>query len=409
MPLTLKIAFLNILRNKRRTFITLLAIMVGCICIILYGGYINTIFEAVKESTIRSHYGHIQIFKKGYEEFGKNEPENYLLSSEMIEKIMEVIDEEPEILVATRRLDFGGLLSNGNASAGAFGIGIEPDNEVDFSANIKILEGEDLFPEDEENAIIGQAMAKSLGAKIGDNLTMMSGTVDGSVNAVNLVVGGIITTGRQELDKRYLKANLPHIQSLIDSESVTRLLILLKETDKTDIMRAKLEKAFADANLDIEMKTWSEMADLYHQLVEYYTQMFIFITIVIVFIVVLGIANTMTMVVLERTKEIGTIRALGNTRSQIVKLFLSEALYLGVIGGIMGIIAGVFIAKWITSLMIMQAPPPGSTVAYPYSISVVPTVLIQAFALGVIASVISSIYPAVKASQLKIVDALRHI
>lgn len=409
MPLTLKIAFLNILRNKRRTLITLLAIMTGCVCIIVYGGYIQSVFLGVSESLIRTHAGHIQIFQKGFNEFGKTEPENYMLSPDMVKKVIKVVEQQPEVIMATQRVNFGGLISNGNVSSGAFGVGIEADNEVDFSAGIKILEGEDIFPEDTDHVLIGQALARSLGATVGSDLTLMSGTADGSVNAVNMVVSAIITTGRKELDKRYIKANLEHIQELLFTEGITRILVLLDKTAHTEKVCNKLKDAFEEAGLDIELKKWDEMADIYHQLVEYYDRMFLFISFVVIFIVVLGIANTMTMAVLERTKEIGTIRALGNTRGQIIKLFITESTYLGIIGGAMGLALGIVFANWVTSLMIMQSPPPGSTVSYPYTIHIVQGVLIKAFILGITASVLSSIYPAIKASRLKIVDALRHI
>lgn len=409
MPLTLKIAFLNILRNKRRTLITLLAIMTGCVCIIVYGGYIQSVFLGVSESLIRTHAGHIQIFQKGFNEFGKTEPENYMLSPDMVKKVIKMVEQQPEVIMATQRVNFGGLISNGNVSSGAFGVGIEADNEVDFSAGIKILEGEDIFPEDTDHVLIGQALARSLGATVGSDLTLMSGTVDGSVNAVNMVVSAIITTGRKELDKRYIKANLEHIQELLFTEGITRILVLLDKTAHTEKVCNKLKDAFEEAGLDIELKKWDEMADIYHQLVEYYDRMFLFISFVVIFIVVLGIANTMTMAVLERTKEIGTIRALGNTRGQIIKLFITESTYLGIIGGAMGLALGIVFANWVTSLMIMQSPPPGSTVSYPYTIHIVQGVLIKAFILGITASVLSSIYPAIKASRLKIVDALRHI
>ena len=80
MSLFFKIAFLNVLRNSRRTLITVLAIVFGCVSLIVFGGFVESMYQGLRESMIRSNLGHIQIYKKGYSEFGNIDPEKYLLS-----------------------------------------------------------------------------------------------------------------------------------------------------------------------------------------------------------------------------------------------------------------------------------------------------------------------------------------
>lgn len=409
MNLILKIAFLNVLRNNRRSIITILAIIFGCVSLIVYGGYVEAMYEGLRESTIRSQLGHIQIFKRGFNEFGNIEPEKYLLTDNDVLQINKIIEEQPDVEIITRRLNFNGLISNGKTSTAVMGVGINAEEESLLSSYVQIAEGEDLFPDELDGGLIGKGLAESLSLKVGDWVTLLAATADGGMNAVDISVKGIITTVSSEYDKRLVRANLPHIQNLMYTDSVSRMVVLLKETDQTFPFRDKLVKIFADRNLDLEVRTWSELTQFYHQVVKMFNSQFLFIRIIVMVIVVLSIANTMVMAVMERTTEIGTIRALGNTRSEILALFITESIYLGLIGGVLGIAFGIAASKGITAADIIMPPPPGSSTGFPIRIFVVPRFLWQSMLLGLLAAVLSSIYPAIKAAQLKIVDALRFV
>lgn len=409
MLLLLKIAFLNVLRNSRRTLITILAIVFGCVSLITFGGFVESMHDGLREGMIRSQLGHLQIYQKGFSRFGHVDPEKYMLSAETVKKILEIAEKQPGIEIVTSRLNFSGLLSNGKTSIGVFGVGMDAEKEALMNSAVKILDGEDLFADDPEAALIGNGLAKSLDIKTGDWLTLLSSTEDGGMNAVDIQVKGIISTGIKELDDRLVRANLPHIQNLLYTAGLTRVVILLDKTKDTTVVKSNLEKAFKAANLDVEIKTWSDLASYYHKVVSMFNKVFGFIKIIVVIIVILGIANTMMMAVMERTSEIGTIRALGNTRSEILKLFLSEAIYLGIIGGVIGMLTGVLLAKGINAAGIMMPAPPGTTEGFPIRILLVKQLFIEAMLLGLMSSVVSSIYPAIKASRLKIVDALRYV
>jgi putative ABC transport system permease protein len=407
--LIFKIAFLNVIRNFRRSLITVLAITFGSVSLIVFGGFAEGMYDGLKESMIRSRLGHIQVYKNGYNEFGRLKPEAYMLNTEETQKIISIVSKFEEVEIVTKRLNFSGLLSNGNNSIGVFGIGMEAEKEALLNSAVKIVDGDDLFPEDADSALIGEGAAKSLGVKVGEVLTLLSSTVDGTVNAVDLTIAGVMSTGTKEIDDRIVRANLPHIKNLLYTEDLTKVVLLLKKTEDTDLIRAKLAEEFKKAGLDLEFKTWSELAGFYHKVVKLFNNLFGFIKIVVMAIVVLGIANTMMMAVMERTSEIGTIRAMGNTRWGVLRLFLLEAVYLGLIGGVLGIVAGILAAKGITASEFMMPPPPGTTSGFPIRIYIVEKFLWESMILGASAAFISSIYPSFKASRLKIVDALRFI
>jgi putative ABC transport system permease protein len=133
------------------------------------------------------------------------------------------------------------------------------------------------------------------------------------------------------------------------------------------------------------------------------------VTLIVSVIAVLGVANTMTMAVFERTREVGTIMAIGTKRRGVVALFLTEGFCLGIIGGLLGLTVGIGLAKLISIYGIAMAPPPGSTRGFIARIWVIPEVLSLAFTLSLLTALLSSFYPAFRASRLNVVEALRHV
>ncbi|WP_444916838.1 ABC transporter permease [Microbulbifer sp. JMSA003] len=407
MGLGWKVALLNIMRNGRRSLITLAAIVFGCTSLIIFGGFVQSMYEGMRESMIRSQLGHIQIYAKGYNQFGKAEPEKYLIADGDLQKISELVENETDTLVVAPRLNFNGLLSDGKQSIAITGIGIDAEKEVMLSSAIQIIQGDDLFPEDISAAHLGEGLFNALDVQIGDYLTLLASTQDGAINAVDVQVMGVITTGVKELDDRLLRVNLPLAQELLYTSDITRLVVLLEETELTSPSIATLTSVFEQNNLNLEIKSWEELAGYYHQVVGLFNGVFGFITVIVLVIVALSISNTMLMAVMERTRELGTIRAMGGTPRQVVNLILLESVFLGLIGSLLGLLIGALAAKGITYAEWMMPRPPGSTQDYPIRVFVVPDILLKTFLLGFCISLVSSLYPAIKASRLPVVKALR--
>jgi putative ABC transport system permease protein len=157
------------------------------------------------------------------------------------------------------------------------------------------------------------------------------------------------------------------------------------------------------------MRNWSQLATFYHQVVLLYNGIFGFLGIVVFAIVVLSVANTVMMSIFERTREIGTLMAIGTKRSRVWSLFLLEGLFVGILGGCLGLLVGSAIGQLINQAHIQLPPPPGYTRGYPLQIMFKSSNLTTAFLLSVITATLASILPALKASRLRIVDALGHI
>jgi putative ABC transport system permease protein len=222
-------------------------------------------------------------------------------------------------------------------------------------------------------------------------------------------VAGIIQTGVKELDERAVKMPIAGAQSLLQTTKVERLLVFLRETETTGAVRKDLDQLFAKNKWPLEMKSWSELASFYHQVVLLYNGIFGFLGLIVFGVVIFSVANTIVMSIFERTREIGTLMAIGTTRGRIWRMFFLEGLMTGVLGGLLGLAAGALLATLINAGNVMLPPPPGYTVGYRLQILLQTPVLTAAFLISVVTATLSSILPALKASRLKIVDALGHI
>ena len=391
-----RIAARSVFRNKRRTIITILSIIFGCVAIIVFGGFVDYSMWGLRESTIHSRLGHLQVYKAGYSEKGGTNPLAYTI--EDYPRIKAIIEDE-----------FSGLIGGAENSVICLGKGVEPENERRLGLTVSIVEGKDLTSERLEEGIIGKGLADGLGVKIDDYLTILTSTAEGSLNAVDLRLRGIFRTGVKEYDDVAVMVPMELAKTLLYTENVQTIVVVLDETENTDLVADNLEKKFSQANLDLEIKTWSDLATFYHQVVQLYGSIFWVVRFIILVIVIFSIANTRTLSVFERMREIGTIRAMGTRRRGVLCLFMMEGLILGALGGALGLAFGAIAARLISIRGIYIPPPPTFTEGYTALINVVPKDLIFAFCLAVGTALVSSIYPAFKAARLKVVDALRYI
>jgi putative ABC transport system permease protein len=406
--LKFKLALLNVFRNSRRSLITLLAIQFGVVSLIIFAGFVSAMYEGMRENMIRSQLGHIQIYQAGFSQYGSHEPQDYLISQANVSLISKMLEAMPEIEIVTPRLNLTGLLANSSGRSLSVVVeGIEPNKEALLSSAVKLTAGEDLFSEDLEGGLIGEGLFKALNLRLGDYVTLMTTTSDGGIDARDVQVTGTISTGSRELDSRLLRMNIAHAQDLMFTQGATRLVVLLKDTKQTQLVMNKLESEFKALNLPMELRSWEQLADYYHEVVNLFNGMFDFVKVIVLLMVLLSISNTMVMVVMERTPEIGTIRALGGTRKDVIWLFMSEAMILGLIGSLLGVVIAVLLAHGITASEIMMPTPPGSSENYPIRIFIQSNVLVTSAGLGLLIAIVSSIYPAIKASRMVIINSLR--
>jgi putative ABC transport system permease protein len=400
--MTIKLALRNVVRNRRRSAITLVVIVFGAVGLILFGGYKARTFYALRESTIRGRVGHMQIFKAGYSKAKSQKPLEYALDDAA--SIRKTIERDPRVKMTAAQITLMGLVSNGEKSETFIATAVEPKNDRAMN-NQAVTAGRDLPDNDPETVLVGKGLAESMHVKPGDYLTLMTTTTSGSLNAMDVRVSGIFMTGVKEFDERAIKMPIAGAHQLLQTTKIEKLLVFLNDTDDT----AAAHRDIAAHIKGIEIKEWSELASFYHQVVALYNGIFGFLGIVVFAIVVFSVANTILMSVFERTREIGTLMAMGTTRGRLRRMFVAEGVMIGLIGGVLGLAVGAILATLINHGNVMLPPPPGYTVGYRLQIMLQPPVMIAAFLVAFVTSTISSVVPAFKASRMKIVDALGHI
>ncbi|CAG1064659.1 Lipoprotein-releasing system transmembrane protein LolE [uncultured bacterium] len=402
----LRLAFRNIFRNKVRSLITLGAISFGCISLIIAGGFIENTFIQLRESYIRSFLGHIQVYKKGFLEQGVARPFDFMISNP--DEVIKKITDHPHVVAATPRLEFSGLLSTGETTVSFIGQGVNPKWENQISTFVQLEKGENLAEGDTYKTILGKGLSEALMAKAGDPLVLVANTKSGAINALDMEVKGVFFTSSKAYDDRALRVPVEVAQKLLHTDDIQTIVVLLDDTSETDAVIAGLNERFKKDGLDLEVKPWYDMADFYTKTVDLYKRQFFVLKLIIGIVVVLSVFNTMNMAILERIGEVGTIMALGTKRRGVVTLFLLEGLILGIVGGVIGVASGYLLAMLISYIGIPMPPPPGATIYWTAQIEMVPAIFAFAFVLAIVTSVVSSCYPAIKASRLEIAEALRH-
>ena len=300
--LALHHALRNLFRHRIRSIIALSAIMFGAVALILSNGFIEWIFWAMREATVRSRLGHIQVAKSGFFAEGQQDLSSFVLPDQSPE--FGLIGSTPGVRLITQRLMFSGLIAHGETTVPFIGEGVDPEKEKEASRLLHVVEGNDLSRIEAQSIIIGQGLAANLGVKVGDQVVLLSTTASGGINGVEARVRGLFFTVSKQFDDSALRIPIELAKKLLRISGSHTWIILLNKTEDTQSVLADLRKRFPQNSTHIEFKPWNELADFYNKTVALYSGQMDVLRIIIGLIIVLSIANTMTMTVLERTGEI---------------------------------------------------------------------------------------------------------
>ncbi len=399
-----RLAIRNIFRNGTRTALTLLAIAAGVASIILSGGFVEDIFHQLREATIHSRIGHLQIHRAGFLESGRREPSKYLI--EDTAALVDEVSRVPAVEDVMARLEFSGLANNGQADLPIVGEGIEPAKEARLGSAISVIDGRQLKPEDYAAVVIGEGVAAALELAPGDHITILANTFEGALNTMDAEVVGIFRTFFKDFDDRAIRVPLAAAQDLLFTQASHALIVSLKRTEDTDTVLQQLRKQLGPKGYEIS--PWYVLADFYEKTVALYKRQFGALQAIILIMLVLSVASTVNMAVFERTGEFGTLMAIGVKRGNLARQIVLEYALMGLIGGLTGLAIGIALAALLSHVGIEMPPPPGSNASYTASIRLTPSLLIVAPAIGSVAAALAAIVPARKASRTPVVEALRH-
>jgi putative ABC transport system permease protein len=405
----LLLAFRNIFRNRRRTIMTLFMVGGGVAGMLMVGGYFAFMTFHLRESTINNGLGHLQIFTTDH--FTRDEVRVLDTGIDNWRQVAATVKTGGHVRGVAPRIEFYGMVSNGDKSSVFMGSAVDPDAEISLGFAPHITSGTDFDNKSggEVEALIGAGLAKSMNVKVGDGLTVLAMTSDGALNGVDVEIVGIVKSGLEELDARYLRITLPAAQRLLQSDRVTNLVVGLDDTENTDLVAAELAPRLRGLPQQLVLKKWIDLATYYKQVNTMFNGIFLFMGVIVFFMVLMSSVNTLLMAMFERTREIGTMLAMGTPRLWIVALFMLEATLLGTMGAIAGVVGGNLLGVLLNSSGLHLPPPPGYTLPMPFMVLHVPAQMIGSSLLVTFSMAMASILPAVRASRLKIAEALSHV
>jgi putative ABC transport system permease protein len=464
--MTLSLAIRNLARNRRRSLATLLALAIGAAAVLLFGGYSADIRLGMLTSYVQSG-GHLQIQHKDFLLYGNGNPTAYAIDgyARILDAIRSDKELKPLVRVVTPTLQFGGLAGNYDAgvSRTVIGVGYMADdihrmrtwNEyamrqvappyalrgaADDAAVVGIglarvlqlcapLEvkncprpeptvaaaGSASLPADIATLALGeQASGRSNATRAGAKIEILASQPRGTPNVASLRVVAAEDQGFKDLDEITLILQLKQAQQLVYGRGEARASAIMLQLERSGSMaavktrlRALLKEVAPGQSLAI--LDFSELNPWYTQTLQLFDTIFGFIFVLIGAIVLFTVSNTMSTSVVERTTEIGTVRAIGLRQSGIRRLFLVEGVLLGCQGAMVGVLAALLLSA-IVNAMHLDWLPPGSSTPLPLTVRVWgQTGMIAGTAVGLIAlAAISAWWPAWRAAKLNIVEALRH-
>lgn len=400
----LLLAWKNMLRNRRRSYVTLLITAMGTAAVLIAGGFALYTYAMLADGAA-SETGHIIVGQQGYFEHDEETPLQYGITDAHTLEVQ--LKKDSRVRHVLPRIDLTGLISNGDKSLIFVGTGMEIQTEADVRGPfLKLLEGHLTAPSSGVPGIVlGSDLARSLAAHAGSGLTLLATTTAGALNAVDVQVSGIVTTGWRDLDQRLVYMDIGTAQRLLATHEVGSLHVYLKHTDDTAAVLAK----FSGEDRTHEFRPWWKRAFYYASVRALYNRIFGLLGIIIAALVFFSVTNTMAMAVVERTREIGTLRALGALPSDITRQFMREGVLIGFLGSLVGtLIAGAVILA-LPHLGLVMPPPPGRSTGYPLLVTFSPLLALAAGGVIVALCGLAAFLASRKAATHPIVEALAHV
>lgn len=414
-----RVAARNTLRNKRRTLLTMSILVLGSSGLIVIGGFFTDLMDGFREVFIHSQTGHLQVNARGYYRLGATDPFQFLIPD--LSRVQEELETIPHVLFTAPRLAFSGMASSSAVTVGCMALGVDAEREQwmgGFQTNkqnvpsIRIVEGEDLDPEEPDGVVLGAGLLASLGLKVGDPVGFVTTRPGGALDGAQFRVRGTFTTFIKEFDDRAMKLNLKKAQAILGTPNQAQsLLVVLDGTDQTDTVKEALLSQIRRERgglKNLEVIPWYEMADYYHQSKALLNKIYATIQLILVIVLVVSIGNTVNMAILERTREFGTMLAIGSGRESVFALILMEAFFLGLLGAGLGLLAGTGAAAILSAVGIEMTPPQAAQV-YVTRVTVTPTLLLQAFLVAMLSAVIAAVSPAYRICRARIVESLGYV
>lgn len=399
-------AWLNLGRNGRRTVASLMLTAVAVLGLMNSNGFADYTLNALRDASIREH-GHLVLSHARYFQQQQDVPMQWGLAD--YQPLQQRLRQDQGVAQVYASVAFDGLISNGETSTIFIGDGIEIGAQEPLRLQSSLSMGQLLSTQNDSTAdpqvLLGEGLARNLGAQPGDYLTLLSTTTQGALNALDVQVVGIINTGVPEMDSRLVITELAYAQELLLTNKASKLAVHLQADWLEDSYFAQISREFPE----LGVSSWQEHAHYYHNVAGLYERIFGVLGLILMMMVVFAIFNTASMSVLERTREIGTLAAMGTKRREILWLLLLEAAFLAAIGAAIGLALAALVSQGLNWAQIPMPPAPGQSDSYPllsyWSLATAVQTTLTLMVLAMLAAFIASW----NTLRKPIVEALNHV
>jgi ABC-type lipoprotein release transport system permease subunit len=409
VPLEVRMAWRNVWRNPRRTGLTLAATVFAVVLVMFSVAMAAGTHEKMIEDSVRVNAGHVQVSGPGYLE--KRTLEQFVVYDD---ELVRRIDSTPGVEGQAPRILSFGLLSRDSSTRGVAVVGIDPSRETSVTTLPgRVREGAFLSPHGRREIVIGGRLAAILGAGIGDEV-LLYGIAYSLETAYDLFrVVGVMKLPEANMDRSLAVVSLRDAQEFfVYGQRVSEVAILAGDSDAVPAVVNALRGALSEGASEVH--TWrEEMPELEQLIFLDDAGMYIMLAILVV-VVGFGILNTILMAVLERRREFGVVKALGLRPGAIFRVVYLESMLLALVG------LGIGLAVAFPLVLYFQAHPitlTGDAVAAMELFGIEPQATWKLKPLNPVGSVltilvvalVAALYPAVKASRGRPVDALRSL
>ena len=401
------IAYRDLLRNRRRSILTLLAVALGLAMLMMFNGLIAGVWEDALQNSIRLRTGHVQLRAPSYQEKKLSLKWQDLLDNP--DGLATRLNRMSEVKAAAPVLWVGGILSTGDESLSLQIFGIDPTSQLYDPIRESLVSGEFLTPDDRSGIMIGQPLAASLGVGVGQRVNLALVNADGNADEANFTIRGLFSTGIVSYDESAVFMPLGKAQAFARTgERASAIVVLLHRQDDTDKVAAAIQSQ------GVATLTWRDSNQFVLQTVETAMGFYVILDGIVMLVVAIIIANTLLMAVFERIREIGILAALGMKGRQIMQMFLFEALILGLAGIVVGFALGSVGVVYLSNVGI----PIGAAASVAGSNFAIGSTMYAHYAPGtfmwlsvwtLVFVLLASLYPARFAARQEPVDALRSL
>lgn len=351
----IKFLLKGIIGDKNRSILPIIIITIGVALTILLSGYMRGVMGDMIDQNARFDTGHLKIMSRAYAENIAQLPNDLALLG--VDELKDRLkDDFPEIKWVDR-IKFGGLidvpgnlegLSKGQGPAAGIAMDIfnqESGEDTRMNLTSSIVKGE--LPSKPREALIGNDFAEKLNIGIGDEVTYMGTTMNGSMTFENFVVSGTIKFGMPAMDKGAIVIDISDARRVLDMEdAVGEMLGFLPDGVYNDELATPIVKVFNETyanDADVyapEMLALRDQNGLasYLDMVDYFTALFVGI---FVFAMSMVLWNTGLLGGLRRYQEFGIRLALGERKGHIYRTLIYESVLIGTLGSIVGTAIGV--------------------------------------------------------------------